>query len=192
MKLVAFIGMPASGKSEASAVARRMNIPVVNMGDIVREEAARCGLPPTDENVGGTGTELRREEGLDIIAKRCVPRIHAMNSSIVVVDGIRNIEEINYFKKQFGNDFILIAIHTPFDLRFKRIKKRRRSDDMNSIEELKKRDVREKGWGLENAIVMADINIENTGSIEKFQKEIEKLFRIYEHNCQSLGTCLSN
>jgi dephospho-CoA kinase len=177
MKLIAFVGMPASGKSEASAVARSLKIPVINMGDVVREENARRGLPPTDENIGGTGTALRSEEGMDAIAKRCVPRI-PLNSPVVVVDGIRNIEEINYFKKTFGDDFKLIAIHTPFELRFERVKSRSRSDDMRSIGELKKRDEREKGWGLEKAIEMADVAIQNIDTVDKFRKQIEELLNL--------------
>ncbi|VVB84944.1 Cytidylate kinase [uncultured archaeon] len=177
MKLIAFVGMPASGKSEASAVARSLKIPVVSMGDVVREEAARKGLPPTDENIGGTGTALRRDEGMDAIAKRCVPKIRAQKGDVVVVDGARNIEEVTYFKKQFGEDFKLIAINAPFELRFERMKKRARSDDTTGIEELKKRDEREKGWGLDRAIGLADITINNTGSIEEFQREIKTLIR---------------
>jgi dephospho-CoA kinase len=178
MKLIAFVGMPASGKSEAAAVARRFSIPVVSMGDIVRQETAKNGLPPTDENLGGTGTKLRREEGMDAIAKRCVPIIRSHDSPVVVVDGTRNIEEINYFKKEFGNDFVLVAIQAPFELRFKRVKNRVRSDDMLSIEELRKRDEREKGWGLDKAIEIAEITINNTGSLERFRKEIEKMLLI--------------
>ncbi len=178
MKIIAFVGMPGSGKSEASAVARRLNIPVVSMGDVVREETARRGLPPTDENIGGVGTKLRREEGMDAIAKRCVPRIRHQNSSVVVIDGTRNIDEINYFKKQFGNNFKLVAIQAPFELRFERVKKRARSDDMSSIDELKRREDREKGWGLDKAIEKADITLENTDSLEKFQNGIKNLFKI--------------
>ena len=175
MKLIAFVGMPASGKSEAAAIAKKLGIPVVNMGDVVREETAKRGLPPTDENIGGTGTSLRREKGMDIIAKRCVPKIHLIKTPVIVVDGTRNINEIEYFKKEFGNDFMLIAIHTPFEMRFERVRKRARSDDMNCTEELKRRDEREKGWGLDKAIEKADITIDNTETIEKFQKQIELL-----------------
>jgi len=175
MKLIAFVGMPASGKSEAAAIAKKLGIPVVNMGDVVREETARRALPPTDENIGGTGTALRNEEGMDVIAKRSVPKIRAIRSKVVVVDGIRNIHEIEYYKKEFGNDFKLIAIKTPFNIRFERVKKRARSDDMNSMEELKRRDEREKGWGLNRAIEKADINSDNTGTIEEFRKKMEQL-----------------
>ena len=82
MKLIAFVGMPASGKSEAAAIAKKLGIPVVNMGDVVREETARRGLPPTDENIGGTGTSLRTEEGMDVIAKRCVPKIRLIKTPV--------------------------------------------------------------------------------------------------------------
>lgn len=175
MKIIAFVGMPAAGKSEASAIARDMNIPVVNMGDAVREETARRGLPPTDENMGSTGTDLRREEGMDAIAKRCMPWINELNSPVIVVDGIRNMDEVNYFKEQFGSDFRLVAIHTPLEVRFRRAKNRARSDDMDSIHELYIRDEREKSWGLEKAIEMADITLVNTNSLDTFHKKIKQL-----------------
>lgn len=178
MRIIAFVGMPASGKSEASAIARSLGIPVVNMGDVVREEAAKHGLAPTDRNIGGTGTMLRKKEGMDAIAQRCVPRIRKLDSRIVVIDGIRNIDEISHFKEQFGSDFMLVAIHTPPGLRLKRVQNRGRSDDMESMGELEQRDEREKGWGLDKAIEMADITIENTSSLEEFQSKIKKLFRM--------------
>ncbi len=175
MKLIAFVGMPASGKSEASLVARNLRIPVVSMGDEVRAEAERRGLPLTDENIGGTGTALRKGEGMDAIAKRCVPKIREQKGNVLVIDGIRNIEEINFFKKQFGRDFRLIAINAPFDVRFERVKKRARSDDMVNTGELKRRDDREKGWGLDKAMDFADTTLNNIGSIEEFREEIRKL-----------------
>jgi dephospho-CoA kinase len=128
MKIIAFVGMPASGKSEAASVSRRLNIPVVSMGDVVREEASRRSLAPTDENIGGTGSDLRKEEGMDVIAKRCVPKLRSINAPVIVIDGTRNIDEVDYFKKQFGTDFLLIAIHAPLEVRFERAKKRARSD----------------------------------------------------------------
>lgn len=176
MRIIAFVGMPASGKSEASVIAQDRNIPVVNMGNVVREEAAKNGLPPTDENIGGTGTKLRNEEGMDIIARRCVPKIRKLDSNLIVIDGIRNIDEINHFKEQFGNNFMLVAIHTPLEVRLDRVKNRGRSDDMTNISELEQRDEREKSWGLDKAIGMADITIDNTSTLPEFRSEIVKLF----------------
>jgi dephospho-CoA kinase len=45
------------------------------------------------------------------------------------------------------------------------------------LRDLKKRDEREKGWGLDRAIFNADVTINNTGTIENFRNEIEKLLK---------------
>ena len=75
MKIVGFVGMPGSGKSVAADVAREMNIPVVVMGDVIREEAARRGLDPTDKNLGAVGNDLRtRHFACWVRAKRHCPR----------------------------------------------------------------------------------------------------------------------
>ncbi|MHC1593685.1 MAG: AAA family ATPase, partial [Methanotrichaceae archaeon] len=55
MKIVGFVGMPGSGKSVAADVARQMGIQVVVMGDVIRDEAARLGLEPCDQNLGRVG-----------------------------------------------------------------------------------------------------------------------------------------
>ena len=37
MKVYGFVGLPGSGKSEAADVARELGIPVVTMGDVIRQ-----------------------------------------------------------------------------------------------------------------------------------------------------------
>ncbi len=177
MKVIAFVGYPLSGKSTASQVARELGLPVVVMGDVVREEAAKRGLQPTDENLGKVARELREKEGMDAIAKRCIPKIRELlkEHGVVVVDGIRGVAEIERFKKAFGDDFILIAIESPLEVRFERVKMRRRSDDVTSIEELKERDRREESWGLREAMEMADFTVENTGSYQDFVEKIRQI-----------------
>lgn len=176
MKIIAFVGMPASGKGEAAEVAKKMGYPVVNMGNIIREEAERLGLEPTDENLGGTGTRLRQEEGLSAIARRCVPKLLALTTDTAVVDGVRNIEEVLLFKEEFGDDFLLIHIDSSTKSRLHRIQMRGRSDDrLMDVEALHIRDERELGWGMGGSIENADITIDNNGSIEEFRNKIRKV-----------------
>ena len=129
MKVIAFVGMPGAGKSEASAVAREAGMPVVIMGDVLRDEVRERGLPPTDENIGAVANQLRKDEGMDAIAKRCIPKIEALNARVVVVDGIRGIAEVETFKRAFGDNFTLVKIDAPFELRLERLRHRARSDD---------------------------------------------------------------
>jgi len=177
MKIIAFVGLPLSGKSTAAKVAEEMEIPVVVMGDVIREEVRKRGLELTDGNAGKIASELRQKEGMDAIAKRCIPRIWdaAKKSRIVVVDGIRGIAEVECFKQEFGDDFILIHIDSPIELRFKRALERKRSDDITSIEELRRRDERELSWNMGKAIEVANFTIENTSGLEDFVEKIKDI-----------------
>jgi dephospho-CoA kinase len=141
MKVIAFVGMPGAGKSVASDVARAMGIPVVIMGDVLREEVKSRGLTPTDENTGAVAGQLRKDEGMDAIAKRCIPRIEALGSRVVVVDGIRGIAEVETFKQAFGEHFTLVKIDAPFEVRLERLMRRARSDDMGTPEWLRANDL---------------------------------------------------
>jgi len=173
MRVIAFVGLPLSGKTTASKVAEEMGIPVVCMGDVVRGEAKRRNLPLTDEVLGKIANELREREGMDAIAKRCVPLIREKGKEVgvVVVDGIRGLAEVETFKRAF-DDFVLIAVEAPIELRFQRSLKRKRSDDVKSLEELKERDKRELSWNLSKALEIADFTIENTSSLEDFREKV--------------------
>ena len=179
MKIIAFVGLPLSGKSTASKVAEEMGIPVVVMGDVVREEAKKRGIELTDENLGKIASELREREGMDAIAKRCIPIIREKlkERGIVVVDGIRGIDEVKRFKEEFGEDFVLINIEAPIELRFERALKRKREDDVKTIEDLKKRDERELSWNMGEAIKAADITLENKGDLEEFKETVREVLR---------------
>ena len=177
VKIIAFVGFPLSGKTTATEVAREMGIPVVVMGDVVREEAIKRGLELTDENLGKIASELRAKEGMDTIARRCIPKVREKlkEKGVVVVDGIRGIDEIRRFKETFGENFVLINIEAPLKVRFERAKARRRTDDVLTLEELVSRDEREKVWGMDKAMEIADFTVENTGSIEDFREKIRAL-----------------
>ncbi len=174
-KILAFVGMPASGKSEAASVLREKGITVINMGDVIREEVVRRGLAPTDANTGGIGTEMREKEGRDAVAKRCIPKIKDAGEEFIAIDGVRSIAEVECFKKAFGHDFTLISVDSDIDTRFMRVRSRGRSDDMQDISALKVRDERELGWGMGEAMGVADITITNNATLDVFREKVSAL-----------------
>lgn len=180
MRIIAFVGMPASGKSEASNVAREMGIPVVTMGDVIRKEVELRGADPSDG--GKIANELREIEGMDAIAKRCMilieEKMEETPTDIFVIDGVRGIAEVDYFKEHLGDGFVLvsIAIDSPIEERFERIVARKREDDMDNIDQLKERDLREIGWGMGEAIAASDRFVENTSTLEAYRVKIQELF----------------
>lgn len=176
MKIIAFTGMPASGKSEAVVIAKERGIPVVRMGDLVWEETKRQGRPLDDTNVGDVAHSMRKRHGMDIWARRTVKKLHAVQEApMLVIDGVRNKEEVEFFKTMLGSDFQLIAIDAPDELRRKRAVSRGRIDDSKDRKDLEERDRREVAWGLQQVIAEADIIIPNKGSLSAFKKQVKNV-----------------
>jgi dephospho-CoA kinase len=176
MKIIAFAGMPCSGKSEAVDIAGEMNIPVIRMGDMVWEEVKNRGLTLDEKNVGAIADQMRRDFGMDIWARRTLNIIsQRKKSKQIIIDGVRNIEEIDTFKKKLGKDFIIIAVTASDKTRQKRFSKRGREDDSLNVQDLKDRDKRELKWGLGTVIASADIIVPNEEGMEKFKEEIRNI-----------------
>jgi dephospho-CoA kinase len=177
MKIIGFVGMPGSGKSAAADVARDLKIPVVVMGDVIREEAARRNLEPTDRNLGAVGNDLREKEGPAAIAARCLEKIREMAAPMVVVEGIRSKFEVDLFRRS-SNGFQLIEVFVPDEIRLARIASRGRSDDANDRDLAKAvadRDARELSWGRGQAIRAADLRIENAGGVAEFRGRVREV-----------------
>ena len=176
MKIIAFAGMPCSGKTEAVQIAKEMGIPVIRMGDMVWEEVKNRRLELNEKNVGTIANQMREEYGMDIWARRTLEKIRLIGESeSIVIDGIRNIEEIDAFRRELGGDFVVIAVETSYEIRQKRALNRSRKDDSNDVEKIKERDRRELRWGLGVVIASADVVVSNEGGIEEFRDKVRKI-----------------
>lgn len=173
-KLILVAGLPGSGKSVFSKVAEKNSIPVVSLGDVVREEARKRGLDLSAENLGKIATELRQRYGKDIMARRVVTKLLYSESPIIVVDGIRSLDEVECFKKFF--DVVIVAIHASPKTRFSRLRARGRPDDPRSWSDFRERDERELSLGIGNVIALADFMIVNEEiSLSEFEALCERL-----------------
>ncbi len=172
--VIGITGMPGAGKASAEEIFRQKDYPIIVMGDEVREEAKKRNLKPTPENLGRIMLQIRAEEGPAVLAKRCIPKIKAANSDIVVVDGIRSPQEMDEYKKAFQN-FIVIAIHASPKTRFKRLLARGRSDDPKDWETFIARDKRELSVGLGGVIATADYMLINEGKKSRLMSELNKI-----------------
>jgi dephospho-CoA kinase len=176
MKVIGVVGLPASGKGEFSRIAEDLGVPVVVMGDVIRKSLFDRGLPPTDENLGEMSRALREEYGREAIALLCIPAIEAQDAPLVLVDGIRSDAEVALFRERFEG-FTLIGVEAPFTVRFQRLNDRKRSDDPDDEESMRARDARELGWGLGRALEMADVTLNNEGSIQEFRDEVRRILK---------------
>ena len=66
MKIIGVTGLPGSGKSVVSRAAKKLDIPIVRMGDVRKEAKNR------NQTTGEVAIELRKEYGEFVVAERCV------------------------------------------------------------------------------------------------------------------------
>ena len=181
-KLLVFgiAGMPGSGKTEVCKIlSKKFNAPIYIMGDIIRKIAKERNIEPTRNNLEKIMLKIREEEGKDIIAKKIIEEIKLSNikNGVIIIDGIRSIHELDFFKKNFKN-FILLAIIASKENRFLRLFKRKREDDPSSFEEFIKRDRIESSIGLGAVLAEADFYILNDGTLKELNKQIQKILSI--------------
>jgi dephospho-CoA kinase len=203
MKIIGVTGLPGSGKSVVSRAAKKLDIPIVKMGDVIREEAKK-----RNQKTGEVAVELRKEYGEFVVAERCVEiikthitskspsldtnprnrsRIKVHKCDIYMIEGIRSPYEVEIFKKNF-TEFKVIAIHSTPNTRFKRLKRRMRPDDSHEESDFQMRDQRELNFGIGNVIATADYMVVNEGPLKKIKNIIRSILENeMQNNCKGQG-----
>jgi dephospho-CoA kinase len=167
-------GPNAAGKGEVAAHLRHHGFSVHSLSDVVREEALARGLPPEREHLIQVGNSLREQGGAGILAERILPRLGARS----VVDSIRSPGEVEVLRRI--PRFVLLAVHAPLEVRFRRALARGRPGDPLTLEEFEARERQENAsdpWAqqLDATFRLADRVLDNTGSMDRLRAEIERV-----------------
>jgi dephospho-CoA kinase len=162
--IVCLTGMPGAGKSSVASFLKEKGFSVVTMGDVIREEASRQGLEPTDINLGKMMLKLRQDLGPGAVGQIVLQKLareegSSNSNNAVVIDGIRSIAEVEILKK--AGHVRLLAIHASQDTRLKYLRKRGRADAPSDGDEFTGRDKRELSVGVSEAIALANEMISN-------------------------------
>ncbi len=174
--MICVTGMPGAGKTLiARRIAESFSAPLVSMGDVMREEASRRGIGLDLASMMRFAKKIREEYGAAAVSELVYRRIKSL-SGVVVVDGIRSLEEINYFRER--RDVVVVAVHASPRERFRRLKARGRRDDPRTWEAFMDRDLKELRIGLGNVIALADVMIVNEGAeVEELVEEAARRIR---------------
>lgn len=175
MRVVAFTGMPGSGKSVAADAARELGWTVVRMGDCVWDEVTALGWPLTDENVSRVAREMRARHGPEIFAKLTLGKVRHLHPDKLAIDGVRSPEEVSHFQRSLKRDFVLVAILAADAERFRRVASRKREDEALTRAAFEARDARERAFGVQDAIAMADHAIRNEGVEKALRVEVQRV-----------------
>lgn len=174
--LVGVFGTIGSGKGiVCSYLKKRYGFGVVSMGNIIRVITKKKGLPLTRENLHKVQDEYHRKYGKDYVIKLVLQKIRNKKYRNAVVDGIRTPEQAAYAKKHGAT---LILIDAKPELRFERMKKRRRKHFSKTFEEFKKEEAREwKTFNFKKTFSYADYKIMNNGTTKELFDNVDKLIK---------------
>ncbi|MGC9071551.1 MAG: AAA family ATPase [Acidilobus sp.] len=175
MLILAVTGMPGSGKSTVSiGLSRELSAPLFIMGDIVRDEVAKRGLPLTAENVERVAMELRASYGRGAVGRMLLERIKVVKSDYVVVDGVRSPEEIDLLRSLAPT--CVIAVHAAPSVRLRRYLSRGREGEDASSFALRERKNLE--YGIGEVIAEADYVIINERGLEDLMGAVRELAEV--------------
>ena len=178
--ILAFVGMPGAGKSEATKYLDQKGIPFIRFGNFTDKALSDANMELNTENERMMREKLRGELGMGAYAILAKPIIDEMlkEHDKIALDGLYSWEEYTYLK-QFFPFLKLVAIYARPQLRYERLSRRAVRPvaldkaylrDVNEIEKLNKG----------GPIAMADYTIENdnediTTLHEKIDALIQKL-----------------
>lgn len=178
--VIGLVGPIASGKGTISEYLKSQGFKYFSLSDVVREETVARGLEMSRKNLQDVGNDLRETYGGAVLVHRLEEKINQQD--FVVIDGIRNPEEIFAIKKQFGGKIITISAYK--NRRVERYLERAkvRGEDAASVASFKMIDERDLGKGeaesgqqVQACIDLADFTLKNNETIEEFHQNCREM-----------------
>ncbi|KKQ88153.1 MAG: hypothetical protein UT11_C0039G0007 [Berkelbacteria bacterium GW2011_GWA2_38_9] len=177
--IIGITGLSASGKDTVAEILEQHGFANFSLSDIIREYCRSIGQETTRENLIAAGKYLRETYGNDYLPAQVIKKIREQKIENTVIVSLRHPDEIRLLKKE--PDFKLVIVESPIEMRFARTQVRQgRPEDKDNFEEFKAHEDQERtgtagGQQINAVMAIADLTIENTGTIEKLKEKVGKL-----------------
>lgn len=174
--IIGLTGSLCAGKGEVSNYLKGLGFFSCSLSDVLRQEADKLGIEKTRDNLITLGNKLRKEHGNGVLAQM-IKNILPENMNIVI-DSIRNPEEVNELRKLQG--FVLVGVDSLTETRFSRMLARNRPGDPKTLEEFKKinEDLGvEYGQQVQKCMKIANCILINNVPLEHLYKKIDKMLK---------------
>ena len=177
--IIGLTGKNAAGKGTVGELLRQKSFYYYSLSDVLRERLQAVGQPPTRDNLFRLGNELRAQYGPQVLAQTIIERLQPDRN--YVVDSFRHPAEVEWFRRH--PPFTLVAVEAPSDLRFERLRARRREGDPATLEAFIEAERREEAsensaqQQLLQTAAMADYTLVNDGAPEALGEKVHALLR---------------
>lgn len=176
-KIIAIVGMPGAGKSEATDFFRSKGLKIVSFSSIVNDYIDKKGLEHTEEIHKEIREGLRAKHGFEAMAVLSRSKLaNALEKrNMIVIEGMRSWEEYLYLKREFPKTKIyIVAIYADKPLRYKRVAERNYRSKLVGED----RDINELiGTNMGPTIASADYLVKNNFSLQDLHDKLEQVYR---------------
>jgi len=176
--ILGFTGLPASGKGTAAKYySEKYSSPTFRFSTSMRDLLDRLYLPQSRENMSTISQITREAFGQDLYAKVMAGDVGKADHDIVIVEGIRRMEDVQELKKL--SNFKLVAIEADMKIRYERLKIRGENSDDNTKtwEEFQEDHKLETELTIPAVMEKADITINNNGTLEELYKQLDNIVK---------------
>ncbi|HVZ12666.1 MAG TPA: AAA family ATPase [Patescibacteria group bacterium] len=176
--VIILVGPIAAGKGTVVEILKKQGFAPYSFSDRIKEEITRRGLEITRFTLNEVSNDLRHNVAIDVLAQRNADVIDRDQNEKVVVDGARNLDEVNFLKNKYNAKVIGIVADQP--TRYERLKARGAVNENLTFEQFRELDNRELQQAdayaqqVQKCLDAADIIIDNNGSMEELDKQISK------------------
>ena len=178
--IIGLTGTNGAGKTVAAEHLQDRGFEYHSLSDEIRTELKAKDLQLTRENLIEAGNRLRADHGPAVLADRIKERLRPDRN--YVVDSIRNPFEADSLNRKYPNhEFYLISVDANPEIRFQRLKMRGRIGDSSTWKQFLHQEALEESddpskQQLLLTMKKADFSLDNSGTIEKLENQIDKIF----------------
>ncbi len=174
MQNLGVLGPMGSGKGFAAKyLAKKYGYQIITMGNIVRALARKERVSPKRENLEKVQKKYRDKYGSDYIVRQAIKKAEK-SSKPVIFDGLRTKIDVSTAKKELGMKIILVDAKP--EIRFQRLKKRRRADFPRTVKEFKRIEALEnKTFHLRETFKYADYTVDNSDGEERLYSQLSRI-----------------
>ena len=174
--VIGFLGTIGSGKGTAAKfLKKKYGFKITGMGNLIRALARKLRIPINRKNLQDLQGVYRKRYGTDYFINIAWQKINSSRHRRWIIDGIRHDADASVTKKNGG---MLIFIDADPQIRFERMRKRRRKGFSKTLEEFKKEEQREwKRFNFKKTISYAKYKVDNSKNQKEFFSKIDMLIK---------------
>lgn len=185
--VLALVGESGAGKTTTTAIISEMGFAPIALAKHLREAAIAQYGKPERSQVQNLARKTQAIHGDNYYARVALSDPSFSESSDVIIDGLRNVAELEYTKNAVadsGRGFFMVAVLAPDEMRFSRVVNRGRAGDPLVRERFEEDDARARGSAQDGfqqngiLIEMADHTLHNTADMKTLQARIREAVEI--------------